>query len=182
MLKARFADHHPGLFIPGDRKGTQMASQPTSEHALDSNQPADSPFARSFQRHLGTRRGLLMHTFLFAVVAVDLLLLNMLTNQDTIWAVWPIGVWAILLAAQTGFSTVKPGFFGMHLVGGAAICIGLAIINIFHGRDDASGGGWWVVWPILAWFFSVVIHLPFAFDLVGAIRNPSRRSGPPRDR
>lgn len=162
-------------------------AKPGGERASDNPPPhSGSPVAQSLQRNLAARRGLLMHAFIFAVAAVNLLVINLLTNRDTIWAVWPIGVWAIVLAAHAGFSVVKPGFFGIHLIGGAAICIGLAIINIFHGRDDASLGGWWVIWPILAWLLSLVIHLPFAFDLIAAARSHTGRSAsttiPPGDR
>ncbi len=135
-------------------------------------------FVRALQRQFAMPRGLVMHVFFSAVAGVDLLILNLLTNRDTIWAVWPIGILAIVLAAHIGFSTIKPGVFGMHLVGGAAICGGLAIINIFHGRDDASLGDWWVIWPILAWFLSLVIHLPFAFDLISATRQQPTRIDP----
>jgi hypothetical protein len=167
MLKARSADRSRSSTISGDQEGTDVESQ-FAEPLIESTPQSgiESAFTQFIQRHLRTRRGLFMHGFLFAVVAVDLFILYALTDRGASWTIWPIGVWAILLAAQTGFSTVKPGFFGMHLVGGAAICIGLAIINIFHGRDDASGGGWWVIWPILAWLISLVIHLPFAYDLI----------------
>jgi len=136
----------------------------------------------SLRRHLATHRGLLMHSFAFAVVAVDLLILNLLTNRDTIWAVWPIGVWGIIVTAHAGYSFVKPGLFGIHLFGGGATCVGLFIINIFHGRDDANFGGWWFIWPVLAWLVSLVIHLPFAFDLIPGVRPGTSKPSSPADR
>ena len=53
--------------------------------------PASSAVTQSLQRNLAARRGLFIHAFIFAVAAVNLLVLNLLTNRDTIWAVWPIG-------------------------------------------------------------------------------------------
>ncbi|MGI8486569.1 MAG: 2TM domain-containing protein [Thermomicrobiales bacterium] len=155
-----------------------MISDP-AQAASDTPPHPGSPVTQSLQRNLAARRGLFVHLFIFAVAAVNLLVINLLTNRDTIWAVWPIGVWAIVLAAHVGFSVVNRGFFGIHLFGGAAICVGLAVINVFHGRYDASMGGWWVIWPILAWLLSLIIHLPFAFDLISAARSDARRSTPP---
>lgn len=109
-------------------------------------------------RAIARQRGLAMHSFVFAVVAIDLLALNLLTNRQTIWAVWPIGIWAIVLAAHAGATLVKPSGLGVHLVGGGAICLGLAIVNVAHG------GGPWVIWPVLAWLLTLAIHAPFAFD------------------
>ncbi|HEU0164714.1 MAG TPA: 2TM domain-containing protein [Thermomicrobiales bacterium] len=153
---------------PEDARPSTSAP-PTS---LSMESPPERSRGRS--RH-AIGRGLRIHLFVFAVVAVDLLVLNLITNRDTIWAVWPIGVWAVLVAAHLGANLVKPAFFGVHLLGGGAICLGLGIINIFHGRDDASAAGFWVIWPILAWLVSLVIHLPFAFDLLASTR-PSRRA------
>ena len=122
--------------------------------------PAGSGIRTAIAHH----RGLAMHGFILGVVAIDLLALNLITNRDTIWAVWPIGVWAIVFAAHAGATLVKPPVFGAHLVGGGAICLGLAIINVFHGRDDASSGGWWFIWPTIAWLVTLALHAPFAFD------------------
>lgn len=166
MLKARSVDRSSSSTISGDQEGTHVDSHfadPKLEPVIDrSPQPGvESAFAQVIQRHLRTRRGLLMHGFLFAVVAVDLLILYILTNGITSWTIWPMGVWAVILASHAGSSIVRSGFFGIHLFGGAAICAGLVVINIIYG-----GAGWWAIWPILAWLFSLVIHLPFAYDLI----------------
>jgi hypothetical protein len=167
MLKARSADRSRSSTNSGDREGTHVESH-FAEPLIESTPQSgiESAFAQFIQRHLRTRRGLLMHGFLFAVVAVDLFILYALTDRGASWTIWPMGVWAVILASHAGSSVIRPGFFGIHLFGGAAICIGLGIINVFHGRDGAGSGGWWVIWPILAWLISLVIHLPFAYDLI----------------
>ncbi|MGC4105100.1 MAG: 2TM domain-containing protein [Thermomicrobiales bacterium] len=119
---------------------------------------------------IARQRGLAMHGFVFAVVAIDLLALNLITNRDTLWSLWPIGIWAIVLATHAGATLVKPSAFGAHLAGGGAICLGLAIVNIFHGD------GPWVIWPTLAWLLTLAIHTPFAFPHLGN-RGSRRRSG-----
>jgi hypothetical protein len=149
---------------------------PASTPSTPTSRPPDHAEGRAtgIRAAIARQRGLAMHGFVFAVVAIDLLALNLITNRDTIWAIWPIGIWAIVLAAHAGATLVKPSAFGAHLVGGGAICLGLGIINLFHGRDDASGGGWWVIWPILAWLLSLAIHAPFAFDHLRERRSPRR--------
>ena len=117
---------------------------------------------------IARHRGVAMHAFVFAVVAIDLLALNLLTNRDTLWAVWPIGVWAIVLAAHAGATTIKPSAFGAHLAGGGAICLGLAIVNIFHGGTP------WAIWPTLAWLLTLALHAPFAFEHLRDRRRPGR--------
>lgn len=128
---------------------------PPASHAP----PADAPGvpAGGIRAAIGRQRRLAMHGFVFAVVAIDLLALNLITNRGTIWAVWPIGIWAIVLAAHAGATLVKPSAFGAHLVGGGAICLGLGIVNLLHG------GGPWVIWPTLAWLVSLAVHASFAF-------------------
>ncbi|MGN6484864.1 MAG: 2TM domain-containing protein [Thermomicrobiales bacterium] len=124
---------------------------------------------RGIGRAIARQRGLAMHGFVFAVVAIDLLVLNLITNRTTIWAVWPIGVWAIVLAAHAGATLVKPSAFGAHLAGGGAICLGLAVVNLFHGSWP------WVIWPILAWLLTLAIHAPFAFDHLAHLRERRAR-------
>ena len=114
--------------------------------------------AAAVRRAIARHRGLAMHGFVFAVVAIDLLALNLLTSRETLWLLWPIGLWAIVLAAHAGATLIKPSAFGAHLVGGGATCLGLAIVNIFHGSWP------WAIWPVLAWMITLAIHAPFAFD------------------
>lgn len=134
---------------------------------MPSSRPAASP-TTTIRMAIVRQRGLAMHGFVFAVVAIDLLALNLITNRGTLWALWPIGIWAIVLAAHAGATLVKPSAFGAHLAGGGAICIGLAIVNVFHGD------GLWVIWPILAWLLTLAIHIPFAFPRLGDRRSRQR--------
>ncbi|MGC4190277.1 MAG: 2TM domain-containing protein [Thermomicrobiales bacterium] len=131
------------------------ASSPPPRTPAQTPRRADAGPARLAIAH---HRGLAMHGFVFAVVAIDLLALNLIANRDTLWAVWPIGIWSIVLAAHAGATLVRPSGFGAHLVGGGATCLGLAIVNVFHGN------GPWVIWPTLAWLLTLAIHAPFAFD------------------
>lgn len=126
-------------------------------HASSPPNPA-GPAGTGLRTFIARHRGLAMHGFILGVVAIDLLALNVLTNRETIWAVWPIGIWAIVFAAHAGATLVKPPVFGAHLAGGGAICLGLAIINLFHG------GGVWFIWPTIAWLVTLGLHAPFAFD------------------
>lgn len=132
---------------------------PSSHPAKHASPDSSASTASSGLRHaIARHRGLAMHTFILGVVAIDLIALNVITNRQTIWAVWPIGIWAVVLAAHAGATLVKPPVFGAHLAGGGAICLGLAIINVFHGHTV------WFIWPTLAWLVSLGLHAPFAFD------------------
>jgi hypothetical protein len=124
----------------------------------------DDPEAQVRRRRTRLRIGLVAHALFVASGAVDLTIINLLSSPDVVWATWPIGVWAVILATHAGFVLIQPRLWGAHLVGGIAAALGLIAIDVVTG-DPA-----WANWPIGALVLTLLIHAPFAFNLHRAIK------------
>jgi len=90
----------------------------------------DGPAAQALRRRVRLQRGLLLHLFLFGAGALDLAVLNILSTPDVVWAIWPIGVGAVLLAGHAGFVLIKPRLFGAHQLAAAGTALGLIAIDV----------------------------------------------------
>lgn len=101
-------------------------------------------------------RLLTAHGLVFAVGAGLLLLLDAIDESGSWWAFWPIGAWAVLLAAHAGWVLLPRRVFGAHLVAWIAGSLGLMAI------DAVSGGGPWWYWPVIWWGVVVAVHAGLA--------------------
>lgn len=92
---------------------------------------------RALQRTLGA------HVYLFLTGVAGFALVNVLGDSGQFWAVWPIGVWYVLLAIHTGYVVMPRHLLGAQLFGWVAGSAGLILIDLF-----TEGGPWWY-WPVM---------------------------------
>lgn len=117
-----------------------------------------SPGFGALQERVRVQRALLLHLFFFAVGVIDLAVLNIVSSPSTLWMVWPVAAWTVLLATHLGYTLVPARLFGAHLFAAIALSIGLVAIDLW------TGSGTWAYWPILGLALTVLIHAGFAFN------------------
>lgn len=102
-----------------------------------------------------TRRlqSLLTHAALFGIATIELLILFLISRDEGLWMIWPLGVWLVILIAHGGVVVLpdRPAL-AINLFGGAAIALGLVAI------DMSTGGGSWAPWPIAGWLIVLAMH------------------------
>jgi hypothetical protein len=101
---------------------------------------------RNGQRTLG------MHLYVFLFGAAAFALLNLMDDTETWWAVWPIGVWVVLLAIHTGHVLLPRWLLGAHLFAWIAGSVALVAIDA-----STDGDPWWY-WPVMAWGVVAAAH------------------------
>jgi len=105
-----------------------------------------------------------------------LIVLNLLTDRSTFWAIWPIWAFAMLTGAVIGAVRVRPNaLLGIWLGGGFFLIVGLVAIDI------ADRENWWSFWPAGVWILLSALFVAFSVDLLDSIpTNPTRRDDTPR--
>ncbi len=88
----------------------------------------------------------------FAVVAMALVMINLLTWQGEFWAVWPLLGLAFVVAMAWNRNQSR---FDQRLAGLAVIGIGIVIINLLTWH-----GVFWAIWPLLG--LAVAVGLRWA--------------------
>lgn len=128
----------------GERHPAQAVAQPAPSGA-----PAGSP-ARPDQRPTASPSRARKLLGIFAIAAAFFALINALTWEGNLWAVWPILVLAFAAAMTIARLQNR---VDQQLAGLAIIGLGLIAINLL-----SWSGTFWAIWPLMA------------FAAVGAIR------------
>jgi len=86
---------------------------------------------------------LFLHVSVFLLGAIAFVALNLMTGISDFWAIWPIGVWYVLLAFHAGYVLAPRRITGSLLFGWVATSAGLIAIDFFSDGDP-----WWY-WPVM---------------------------------
>jgi hypothetical protein len=115
--------------------------------------------------------------FVGGAFALTMLLLNLLTDRSSLWAIWPIWGLAIPGAAIVG-ALQMPGhrLLGIWLGGGGMIVLGLL------GIDIRDGGNWWFFWPAGVWLLISLVVIGLTVDILGLVptSRPATEDDTPR--
>ncbi len=107
---------------------------------------------------------LLIHTLLTIAVAIVLVLVNIITGHNTLWAIWPIWGLLGLLAAHAGLVAMpKHRLLGMWIGGGLTLIAGLILIDLAH-----DGTPWWF-WPAGVWVVLTALFVGLGVDLLAMV-------------
>ncbi|HEV2065866.1 MAG TPA: hypothetical protein VGR08_03450 [Thermomicrobiales bacterium] len=82
-----------------------------------------------------------------------MLILFLMSRDEGLWIIWPLGVWLVILIAHGGVVVLpdRPAL-AIDLFGGAAIALGLVAVDI------STGGESWAPWPIAGWLIVLAMH------------------------
>ncbi|MEZ4520810.1 MAG: 2TM domain-containing protein [Thermomicrobiales bacterium] len=115
-------------------------------------------------------RTLYIHLFAFITGAAAGLVLNILTYSAGPWALWPLWIWGMLLAAHAGWVLTRRGLFGSHLMLFLTANAGLIVIDLIQGGEI------WFYWTLGATALALALHYLFSRDTLQAFREwESRR-------
>jgi hypothetical protein len=101
------------------------------------------------------------HASALLVGSLALLAISLIDDTAAWWAIWPIGVWLVLLAIHAGQITLPGRGLGLHVSAWLAVSAGLVAI------DMTTGGSTWWYWPMMWWGTLVAAH-------AGALLMPRR--------
>jgi hypothetical protein len=102
--------------------------------------------------------------FIFGVMSLVLVVINLLTDRGTFWAIWPIWAFSMIAGAAVGAGLLRGHFFlGLWLGGGLFLIPGLIGINI------SEGGSWWFLWPLGAWILISLLLIGLGVDILSTI-------------
>lgn len=100
-------------------------------------------------------------TVIFLVSSAALLLLNLITDRSTLWAIWPIWAGAMILAGVVGFIRMRPhGLIGLWLGFGGVVILGLFAIDL------QDGSNWWFFWPLGVWIIGIMAIAGLTMNLL----------------
>jgi len=108
-----------------------------------------------------------------------MILLNLATNREEFWAIWPIWGFSMIAGAIAGGLRMRHPV-GIWLGGGAPLVLGLIVIDI------TDGNAWWAFWPAGVWIVLSALFTALSIDLLATIPTSSPRqpddpqgNGPP---
>ena len=102
--------------------------------------------------------------FIFGVMSLFLVVINLLTDRGTFWAIWPIWAFSMLAGAAIGAGLLRGHFFlGLWLGGGLFLLPGLIAINL------SEGGYLWFFWPLGVWVLLSLVFIGLSVDILGTI-------------
>jgi hypothetical protein len=93
------------------------------------------------------------HLFLSAVVAIDLAIINILSGTDQPWAIWPVGVWLVVLGVHAGYAFAPNRWLGANVMFWLGTGAGLIAIDTWE-----PAARWWP-WPVAAYGVLVAAHI-----------------------
>ncbi len=99
----------------------------------------------------------------FGLAAALMLILNLLTDRDSLWAIWPIWAFSMIAAAAIVSLRMRHVPLGVWLGGGGVLTLGLLIIDITDNSD------WWAYWPAGAWLILGALFTALSVDLLAGI-------------
>lgn len=100
----------------------------------------------------------------FLVGSAALLLLNLVTDRSTLWAIWPIWAGAMIAAGVIGQARLNPHrLLGLWLGFGGVVCIGLFVLDVWNG------GNWWFFWPLGAWVIGSMAIIGLTVNLLDSV-------------
>ena len=100
----------------------------------------------------------------YAILSALLLVINVLTDRSTIWAIWPIWALGGITAAIVGMMRFPQNRLLAIWIGAGSILIaGLAVINL------SQGGSIWFFWPAGVWLVIGILLIGMTVDLLASI-------------
>ncbi|MBA2470541.1 MAG: hypothetical protein H0V37_14140 [Chloroflexia bacterium] len=109
-------------------------------------------------------------SIVFGLLSVVVIGLNLLTDRDEFWAIWPIWAFAMIAGAVIVSLKMRHVPLGIWLGGGFFLVLGLVVIDL------TDGNGWWAFWPAGAWIILSALFTALTVDLLAGIptTNPQR--------
>jgi hypothetical protein len=105
-----------------------------------------------------------IHVAITLVAAIAVVVLNLLTDRDQFWAIWPIWGLLMLLGAHTGLAALpRHRLLGLWLGFGLVLILGLVVIDL-----GQPGTAWWF-WPAGAWIALSALFIALDVDLLAHI-------------
>lgn len=103
-------------------------------------------------------------TVIFLVGSAAMLLLNLLTDRSTLWAIWPIWAGGMITAGVTGLTRLQPHrLLGLWLGFGSVVILGLFAIDV------QNGGNWWFFWPLGVWVIGTMAIAGLTVNLLDSV-------------
>ena len=112
------------------------------------------------------KRAFLIHLLFYIAANAVLVTINLLSNPETVWFIWPLIGWGIAVAAHAltvylEIKSTKSGLlssadarsFVSHLFVYLSVMLLLAVINLRSAPDEI-----WFHWPLLGWGLGVFLH------------------------
>lgn len=101
---------------------------------------------------------------IFLVGSAAMLLLNLLTDRSTLWAIWPIWGGAMITAGVIGLVRMRPHWLlGLWLGFGGVLNLGLFAIDV---QDDMR---WWFFWPLGVWVIGTMAIAGLTVNLLDSV-------------
>lgn len=100
----------------------------------------------------------------FLVASAAFVLLNLIVDRSSFWAVWVIWAMGMVAAAVIGMARLAPHrLLGFWLGGGAMLQVGLFLIDL---RDS---NGWWFFWPLGVWVIGAMAIAGLTVNLLDSV-------------
>lgn len=104
-----------------------------------------------------------------ALASAVMIVLNLATNREDFWAIWPIWGFAMIAGAVTVVLRLRQFPLGVWLGGGFFLVLGLLVIDITDGND------WWAFWPAGVWIILGALFTALSVDLLATIPTSPQR-------
>ncbi len=108
-------------------------------------------------------------SIVFGLLCAVMIGLNLLTDRDEFWAIWPIWAFAMIAGAVIVSLKMRHVPLGTWLGGGFCLVLGLVVIDITDGND------WWAFWPAGAWIIISALFTAPTVDLLAGIPTSPQR-------
>lgn len=100
----------------------------------------------------------------FLVASAAFLLLNLLVDRSSFWAIWVIWALGMIAAALIGMARLAPHrLLGFWLGGGAVLQLGLIAIDLRDSND------WWFFWPLGVWVIGAMAIAGLTVNLLESV-------------
>ena len=100
----------------------------------------------------------------FLAVSTAFILINLLTDRSSFWAIWPIWAFGMITAALVGMMQLAPHrLLGFWLGGGGVLQIGLFLIDL----NDINK--WWFFWPLGVWVIGAMAIAGLTVNLLDSV-------------
>ena len=116
---------------------------------------------------------------IYLAFAVAMVVINLIAGISDFWALWPIWGVGVPVAALLGAGFMKGHrLLGAWIAGGAVLCLGLTVIDLF-----ISTGTPWFFWPLAVWVVISAVLVGLTVDLLGKVpvSEPADPAVRPRD-
>ncbi len=117
---------------------------------------------------MDSRTAIRITAIVFGLASAFMLVLNLLTDRDSLWAIWPIWAFSMIAGAIAGWLRMRHPV-GIWLGGGGFLILGLIVIDI------TDGNSWWAFWPAGAWIVLSALLTALSVDLLAGIPTSSPR-------